>query len=280
MFDWEGYLPRGPGRLHYWELRPTGAPPKGLVAIVHGVGEHSGRHRRLAEFLVDRGYEVLLHDLRGHGRTDGLRGHVDRFEDYTDDLRALVDVRNFPGPAFVLGHSLGGLIAAAFAQSYSNRLTGFILSSPCLKLRVVPPRWKQWLARQLHPVIPHLQLSSWLRPEALAHDRRVVAAYRADPLCFGQVTLQWYMELVRKMAEVNQRASSTTLPALVLQAGDDALVDPEGIRDFFARLGSQDKKLVVYDGAYHEIFNEDCQAQAREEVAAWLDAHSARPCRA
>jgi lysophospholipase len=273
MAQREGFLPRPGGELRHWEVAPEGEP-RALVAVVHGVGEHSGRHRRLAEYLAGRGYAVLLHDLRGHGETCGLRGHVDRFAEYTEDLAALLAHRTFPGRVFVLGHSLGGLIAAAFAQDHPELLAGLVLSSPLLGLKLRTPAWKRALAESLSRVAPRVRLNSGLPPEALAHDPLVAAAYRDDPLCFGQVSLRWYTELVRQMAEARQGAERMSLPVLVLQAGADALVDPEVTRDFSARLGSVDKQLIVYEGAFHELFNEECGPQAFGAVGAWLDAHA------
>lgn len=275
MAEQEGFLARGQGRLHYREVRPSGDSPRALVAVVHGLGEHSGRHQQLADFLVDRGYAVLLHDLRGHGRSFGLRGHVDRFEDYTDDLRALLDQVAFPGPVYVLGHSLGGLIAAAFAETFPGHLAGLILSSPCLQTAVPTPAWKERLAQGLSRITPRLRLASGLPLEKLAHDPQVAVAYRADPLCSRVVSARWYVELARKMAEVRERAGTLTVPTLVMQAGADELVNPGATRDFFAALGAQDKRLMVYAGAYHELFHDDCQEDAREEVAGWLDRHVA-----
>ncbi len=275
MVEREGYVSRHGAQVYWWALYPEGKA-RGFVAIVHGLGEHSGRHRRLAEFLAGRGYEVLLHDLRGHGKTQGgLRGHIDRFYDYTDDLRALIDIRNFRGPNFVIGHSLGGLIAVSHAQSYYCTLTGLVLCSPLLKPKLVLPPWRDWLARHLAGALPYTALSLGLRPESLSHDPEVVRAYRRDRLCSGSVTLQWYVEYLREMDEVNQRAPEITLPILILQAGEDQIVDPEGVRAFFERLRPEDRKLVVYEHAYHEVFNEPaCQDEAYAEVAGWLDAHS------
>lgn len=272
MEEREGFLPRRQEQI-YFKLYEPESHPRGLVALVHGAGEHSGRHAPLAEFLAGRGYAVLLHDLRGHGRSSGLKGHVDRFDDYLDDLKALLDQVPLGGPVFVLGHSLGGLVASAFAARFPESLSGLILSSPLIGLKLVPPSWKVRLAQALGGVLPRLRLASNLPLDKLSHDPEVAPAYRADPYCSGLVSVRWFGEVVRKMAEIRGAAPALTVPALLLLAGDDWLADAGVAQSFFAALGSPDKSLVVYPEAYHEIFNEPCREQAMDKVAAWLDAH-------
>lgn len=274
MSDQEGYLERGGVRLFYQVRLPEAAPARAAVAIVHGLGEHYGRHRKLADFLVDKGYAVIGHDLRGAGRSGGRRGHVDRFGDYLDDLCAVLDATaplRPPGPPFILGQSLGGLIVATLALASPERARGVILCAPALKNRHRPPAWKDTAARFLSRVVPGLRMSTALPLDRLAHDPAVEREYRADPLCYGKASARWYIEFLQAGEEVRRRAPELTLPVLLFQGRADELADPEANREFFAALGSPLKKLVLYDDAYHEVFNDDCAEAARAELAAWLE---------
>jgi lysophospholipase len=278
----DGFLDRGPLQLYWQAMLPGGGQPRATVAVVHGLGEHLGRHLALARFLASEGYAVVLSDLRGAGRSGGRRGHVDRFSDYMGDLKALLDVATsrdglpevgpLPAPVVVYGQSMGGLLALAFALAYPGSVKGVIAASPALGQRLKLPFWKEALAWLLAGLAPGLRLPTGLPLENLAHDPQVAAEYRADPLCFDRGSARWYQELKRTRAEVLAQAATVRRPVLLIQGGADRIVDPELTEAFYARLSTAGSRFLRYEEAFHEVFREACGDAARREVAAWLGA--------
>lgn len=268
----EGYLLLSDqNKLYYrWE-RPDQKVIKTDIVIVHGAGEHLGRHETLAKFLIAKGYSVLRFDLRGAGKSTGLKGHVDRFSDYTTDLLAVIEEFYPNTKPVLLGHSLGGLIAATFAIQHSERISALVLSSPALALSMELPPWKKGLAKVLANLCPTLRMPNGIPLDKLAHDPEVARRYAADPLCYGKASTRWYQELVQTMPFTQANAKKITVPTLLMVGTSDAIVDHDSAQSFYMDLEVEDKKIVVYDGAYHEIFNDDCQEAAREDLAAWLD---------
>jgi alpha-beta hydrolase superfamily lysophospholipase len=263
-------------RIFTRELDPGAEPEKALVVLVHGLGEHSGSHQSLADYLAARGYRVLLSDLRGTGRSDGQRGHVDRFEDFARDIKTLIAERGYDGPLFVLGHSLGGLIALDFTLSYPGSLTGLVLSSPGLGIAMKLPAWKTLLAATLSGVCPRLSQPHGISPAQLTHDTDVLSSYRADPLRCSQTSLRLYTEMVRKMREVSERARELSTPVLLIQGGSDQVVDPGVAKRFFDQINSRDKELAWYDRSLHEVFKDLDGPEASCKLVEWLDRQIAR----
>ena len=244
-----------------------------VIALIHGIGEHSGRYDHVGRRFAGEGYAVFAYDHRGHGRSQGTRGHVDRFEDYLDDVDAflaLVREQNPGKKVFLYGHSMGGLIALGYAEGHPGSLGGVIVTSPCLGLTVKVPPTKAALARVLSSLLPRLALDSGLPLKYLARNQRVGEEYAKDPHVGRKVSTRWYCELVRAMAEVNARAAQLAVPVIILQGGDDHLVSAEQTIRFYEQAGTPDKRLKVYEGFYHEIHNEDDREQVFQDVLAWL----------
>ncbi len=252
------------------------------VVVVHGYGEHGGRYSLLAKPLVEHAFAVHAVDLRGHGRSPGRRGHVDRFTDYVDDTRMLVaDVRReHPGiPLFLIGHSLGGLIAALHAQNGDENLDGLVLSSPFMALRLPISSGKIAAARLLSRLAPACSMSNPLKAADLSHDADVVRAYEADELVHRTATARWGAELLGAQTKALARAPSLRLPLLVQYAGADAVADPGATERLFAAASSPDKTLRRYEDYYHEIYNETGRAAVYADLVAWLHERSARRTR-
>jgi len=256
-------------------LRIWPAEGKGWLGIVHGYGEHCGRYDAFARWLGARGWDVAAFDLRGHGQSRGRRGHIRRFSDYFLDLAAfhaaLTD-RARGRPVFLLGHSLGGLVAARYVQERRQDLAGLILSAPFLGVAMPVPAWKRLTAPILDRIWPSFSAPSGLRATWMSHDPEVVWRYRSDPLMHRVATARWFAEVQRAQAEVARVASRLAVPILVLQAGSDRIADLASTRRFFAAVGSPDKTLEVYGGFYHEVLNEVGKEQPWEAIAVWLDA--------
>ena len=250
--------------------------PKAVLAVAHGLGEHSGRYGNVVELLNPLGYSVWALDHRGHGRSEGKRGHVMRFAEFLEDLGQFLDLVRTKEPAklFLMGHSMGGLIADSFALSRPQGIAGLVSSSAALKLRLEVPKLKAMVGRKLSDLWPGLAMGNGLKPTDLSHDGRVVKAYIEDPLVHDRVTARFFTEFTGQMTWALQHAPDLRMPCLIVHGGDDPIVSPEGSRQFYETCGSADKQLKIYDGFYHESFNEIKKDLPLGDLSAWLDAHA------
>lgn len=244
--------------------------PKASVFIVHGLGEHSGRYGNIINALKD--YNLFLFDLRGHGESGGKRGHVIRFDEYLDDIDAL---RNevkplMRGKSFLLGHSMGGLIVLRYAIYRSEGLAGVAASGPLLGVNVKVPKIKDMLGRVVANVLPGLLMSNEIDTNMLSHDKAVVDAYNSDPLVHSKVSARWYVEMIKAMEDTNANAEKLTIPCLIMHGSSDALTNPRSSRMFFEHAGSKDKTYKLYEGYYHEIFNEVEKQKPLSDLSEWI----------
>ena len=238
------------------------------MIITHGLGEHSGRYANVVGLLLPMGISVWIPDHRGHGRSEGKRGHVLSFHQYLTDLRAMIELAG-EGKAgdckiFLLGHSLGGLIALYYAQRFPETIDGLLVSSPALGMVVEVPAVKKILGTIMSSIWPGLTMGNELEASRISHDENVVNAYINDPLVHDRVSARFFTELMTAMQAVNQQVSAIRNPILMQIAGDDHLVNARAAEHFFEKLAAADKTLHVYQGLYHEIFNE--AAAQREQV--------------
>ncbi len=251
--------------------------PAAVLAVVHGYGEHGGRYRYLVDAVVPLGYAIHVFDLRGHGRSPGVRGHIERFSQYVDDARLFADTvaAEQPGvPLFLLGHSLGGLIATACAEARPDGLAGLILSSPFLRVRLPVSGAKRAAAKVLSLVAPARDIGNSIPAEELSHEPEVVAAYTSDPLNHHVATARWAAEVLAAQSAALSAAGRLRLPLLVLYAGADTIADPAASRELFAAAASADKTLRCYEGYYHELFNEVGRDAVFADLGAWLEARA------
>ncbi|MEI6725168.1 MAG: lysophospholipase [Actinomycetes bacterium] len=252
--------------------------PAAALAVVHGYGEHGGRYRYLVDAMVPLGYAVHVFDLRGHGRSPGVRGHIERFADYVGDAGLFVDAiaAEQPGtPLYLLGHSLGGLIATAYAEERPDGLAGLILSSPFLRLKLPIGGVKRAAAKVLSRVAPTRDIGNSIPADELSHEPEVVAAYTSDPLNHHVATARWAAEALAAQGAALSAAGRLELPLLVMYAGADTIADPAASRELYAAASSADKTLRCYEGYYHELFNEVGRADVFADLAAWLEARLA-----
>ncbi|MBY4638116.1 lysophospholipase [Sphingopyxis sp. XHP0097] len=262
-------------RLHVTRWLPA-APPKAIVLLAHGYAEHAGRYGHVAARLNEAGYAVYAVDHWGHGRSDGTPGFVPRFSAYLDGMRellTLVEV-NHPGtPRLLLGHSMGGLIATLLLIERQDVFAAAALSGPAILPAEPPSRFTVWISRFLSRVFPRLGVLA-LDANGVSRDPAVVAAYSADPLVYtGKIGARLGQEFMDAMAAARAGAPRIALPILLQHGADDRLTAPEGSRFLFDHVASADKRLKLYPGLYHEIFNEPEQAAVLGELVAWLDAH-------
>lgn len=249
--------------------------PKGLVLFVHGLGEHSGRYVELAQVFAKVGLSVVAPDLRGHGRSDGRRGCIRRFDEFGEDLsRLLAVVSDGAGevPRFVLGHSLGGLIAAhwVLSQAEGAVVRAVVISSPALGIAMPVPPLKAALGRTLSKWWPGLTMDNQLIPEQLSRDEAEVRAYVEDPLVHRRVSTRLFTEMMAAMQRVQDGATRWALPLLMVLGGSDKIVSVDAARGFFGRVPIRDKTLKTYAEYFHEPFHEKGREQTMREVADWV----------
>ncbi len=262
-------------RLHEYAWLPDGEP-KAAVVLVHGINEHASRYARLADDLNRHGYAVHAIDLRGHGRSDGPRAMVRAFDLYLDDVQLLlarVAASHSGKPIFLLGHSMGGTIAALLAIERSPNLRGLILSAPAVVIAGgLFPVLRRFaaLASAVWPTLRVVRMGC----RFISRDPAVVEAFRNDPLVYhGRFPVRTGNEILRAAKQVQLDAARLTLPLLVLHGTGDFVTDPRGSRLLIARAGSPDKTLRLYSGLYHEVLSEPERAQVVADLAAWLDGH-------
>jgi alpha-beta hydrolase superfamily lysophospholipase len=260
-----------------------GTPRRGSVLLVHGLGEHSGRYAHVAAALNEIGLDVTAYDQRGHGRSGGPRGGLPHSEALVDDLRQVFDALATEDPAwappFLLGHSMGGAIAARAATAGLVTPRGLILTSPALAATLSPvQRAMALVARRL---IPNRPVANGLPIDVLSHDPAIVAAYKADPAVHDRISARLFDAIIAAGAAARTDASRLRVPTLGLIAGRDRFVDAAGSRAFFAALPKGVGTLHVYDDLYHEVFNEREPDRSRVlgDLRAWLEAQLAATAR-
>jgi alpha-beta hydrolase superfamily lysophospholipase len=230
----------------------------------------------VVDHFVPLGYGVYGLDHLGHGKSEGTRVFVERFEDYTDTLKIYSDmVRQWQPalPIYLVGHSMGGLIGATYLLDHQAELAGAVLSGPCIRTHGDISPVTIALGRLLSVLMPQAGLIG-LEAEGVCRDPAVVEAYVSDPLVHtGKTTARLAAELLKAMDRVAAGAARITLPLLLVQGSDDKLVDPAGTRMLYDTVSSGDKELEVYDGFYHEVFNEPERSRVLGDVERWLEAH-------
>ncbi len=257
-------------QLQHWP-----ADARGSVLIVHGLGEHIGRYAHVAARLNSWGWQVVGYDQRGHGRSDGPRGGLRTDDDLLQDLAAVIDaVRTAqPGPLVLLGHSMGGLVAARFVAgkagaSWPRPVDALVLSSPALDPGMSIPQ--KLLLASLGRLAPNLSLGNGLKPEWISRDAQVVRNYVADPLVHDRVTPRLARFIVDGGQAVAQRAGDWTLPTLLMYAGSDRCVAPAGSAGFAAAAPQAMVAAHEFRPLYHEIFNEPEQDEVFGVLGEWL----------
>ena len=259
---------------YFRRLRTTRLPARGAVMIVHGMGEHSGRYVELAEFLAEKGFHCYVPDLRGFGKSGGKRGCVRRFTDYFGDLEGvhrMIGEWEDGHPPFFLGHSFGGLVVSCFLASKPDvRAKGLVLSSPNFGIAIRVPLWRHALAVVTSRVYPDLTQPNRVDRMTLTHDLPLLQKHASDRLIHDRISARLYAELVSRIRSAGQVAARLSLPTLILQAGDDRVVQRAATERFFAALRSPDKRLEVFEGLYHELLNETSRKAIFDQIAAWL----------
>ncbi len=244
--------------------------PKAIIVIVHGLCEHLGRYDYLTKRFNEFGYGVYRFDNRGHGKSGGEKGYIDDFMFFIDDANVLVDVakKDYPDlPLFMLGHSMGGFIAAGYGVKYPNRLTGQILSGAATILLPI----FEGLKNVDFNADPRVKVPNDLS-SVISRDEEVVKAYDLDPLVLKETNQKLLGEtFVKGPAWLEENIKSYTYPCLILHGDDDRIVIAEASKWLFKEISSKDKELKLYKGFFHEILNEKDKEMVIEDIRVWVD---------
>lgn len=275
----ECWLRGADGALVRFDNRAAGPVARGVCVTVHGMGEHLGKYAEWIAFALERGYHATGHDQRGHGRTPGRRGDF-VFDDLVDDLARCVGVSAdlYPGlPVFVLAHSLGGLVALAYAARGPHpMLAGMAVSGPLLSLAEPVPAWFGWGVRGLARVAPRMPLPRRSDPERLTRDPERVAAMREDALRHRRITPRALLQMETAMETVRRRPEEVDVPLLFLVARADTVVSGADALAFASFVASSDVTVEQYPGAYHELLNDLGRRHVFERVCRWFDERCGR----
>lgn len=258
----------------------TPSEPKAVIIIIHGAGEHSGRYRPVCEQCMKQNIAVVAPDLRGFGQSEGLRGHINTFQEYVDDLHALIEwvsVRFAFLPIFLFGHSLGGLIVIRYSQIYDYETKGVILSAPALALRLnIPSIGKRVLeissrflptlsinSRKWQPIVRRVrQLAPYLPKEKTLH---------YDPHMTTEITPKWLTELLQNGINALTEAALFRYPVLCVYDEKDPVIQPVIIEDFLEKLDVLDKKWLSFNDGFHHILHADYHQTTISDILHWIN---------
>jgi len=247
--------------------------PKAVVVLVHGLGEHINRYRHVAEKFTEAGYALQAFDVRGHGNSNGQRGHTPAYSHLMDDITDFIaDAQGrYPGlPVFLYGHSMGGNQVINFAMQTPHTLKGVIATGPWLKLAFDPPAAQVLLAKFLNNLAPSFSLASGLSQNDLSRDPEVVKKYASDPLVHDKISVRLYTSVYDRGLWALEHAGEHKTPMLLMHGSADKLTSSAASREFARRAGKI-VDLHIWDGFFHEIHNEPEKTEVLQVMVDWMD---------
>jgi alpha-beta hydrolase superfamily lysophospholipase len=249
--------------------------PRGMVVVAHGIGEHGGAYAHLAEAIGPAlGVDFIALDFRGHGRSSGRRGLVRRYEDLVEDLRAAVawaKSRRPDVPLFLLGHSNGGQVVLRLALEGADGVAGVIASNPSIRIAMPVPPGKLKLGKMLLSLAPWITLRAEAPSAWMTRDPAMQQMYRTDNLRHNRISAPLFFGMVEGGEMLLARAGEIRAPILMLIGGQDPVVSPQSNRQFYDRLGSADKTLLLYPKMLHEPINELGREQVFDDLTRWIE---------
>lgn len=246
--------------------------PKAALVLSHGWSEHAGRYHNVAQWFAMNGYQVHALDHRGHGKSDGIRGHVDCWTDYARDLESLrqtieLDVQ------YLLGHSMGGMISVLHLLKYPESFRAVALTGPAMDVSYAVPRIKVWLSKCMSSLAPTLRFKGDVDPAMVCGSEAVVTDYLNDPLNHGKVSARWFVKYLKLIEEVKASVNSISVPLAIWHGEGDSLVEPWVSQNFFESLPGPAKRHQLVEGALHEVLFEDDWEQTASEILDWIALH-------
>ena len=246
---------------------------KGVIIITHGMGEHSMRYLEMVDFYTNEGYTVISFDIRGHGLSEGKRGHTPGYDFLMDDIeRVYTQVKNdYPSlPIFLFGHSMGGNLVLNFLLRKPNSICGAIVTGAYLKLGFEPPRWKIILAKLSSSIWPTLSQPTELELDALSRNKEVIRKYENDELVHDRITSAFFINVHFAGQYVIDHANEIKTPLLVMHGMEDRLTSPKGSQEFASNAG-ENVHLKMWDGLYHELHNEPEKQEIFHYEMEWMN---------
>ena len=262
--------------FYFQGWRPD-TPPKAVVCLVHGLGEHSGRYAHVAAALNDAGYALLGFDLRGHGKSGGPRGHTPSYDALMDDIGRLLDeaTQRYPGkPQFLYGHSLGGNLVLNYALRRKPSINGVIATSPAIRTATPPPGSQITLAKIMNRIRPAMQMANGLALDGLARDPEVIRAYTNDPLVHNKISVHLALEMLQAGEWALAHAAEFPVPLLLVHGTADKLTSAPASQEFAAKVPAGRCTLKLWEGFYHETHNEPEKAEVLAFMIDWLQKHT------
>jgi alpha-beta hydrolase superfamily lysophospholipase len=260
-------------QIYYQSWLPSGEP-RAVLLIVHGLAEHCGRYMNIVNYFVPRGYAVYGLDQIGHGKSEGTRVFVERFEEFITATKTFFDMIQTwqpSKPVFIVGHSMGSLIGAVYLLDYQDELEGAIISGTMVKVPDHVTSNTVTMGKIFSALLPKVGIVG-VEAEHISSDPAVVEAYVNDPLVYiGKSTARLAAEMLKAMQDFPSRASQITLPITIVQGGEDKLVNVNDSQLLYDMVSSTDKTVKVYDGFDHEVFNEPGREMVFEDIYAWLE---------
>lgn len=252
-----------------WEVER----PKATVAVIHGLGEHSGRYGGFARAMSARGFSTFAVDLRGMGRSGGRRGFVNSWAEWVKDAETFlgqIEAHPSAGEVVPVGHSFGGIVLLSGILAEDLQPRRFVLSNPAFKPAVSVPGWKTALGRLTSRLVPTLTMSNEVEPETLSRDPAQVRAYADDPLVHDRITSRLYTEWLGAAADADRRAAELHTPFFLSLGDADRLIDHRAALAFAERAVNAPREVHVWEGRYHEPFNDLGSEEVFDAIAAWL----------
>lgn len=270
MLHKQDYLTASDGVRLFWQAWEPENAVRATVCLVHGLGEHSGRYLHVAQAFTNVGICLHAIDLRGHGLSEGPRGHTPNNAQWLDDISLLLSRAHKGLPRFLYGHSLGGILIVSFGLSRPENLRGVISTGPVFRISAEVPPLKAMLGRLMASIWPTFSQPNGLIPADLSQDPTVVQAYINDPMVHDRISSRCYVDMVAAGEEALERAADFRVPILLMHAEIDRLTDRAATEEFYATAGSSDKTLRIWQGMFHEIHNEPEKERVLEEMIKWI----------
>ena len=269
-FEWKWKSRDG---LELWSRGWKPENPKAVIVLVHGHGEHLARYQHVAEAITASGYAMQAFDVRGHGKSEGQRGHAPGYESLMNDITDFIGdaQKRYPGlPIFLYGHSMGGNQVINYTLRSSQALKGAIVTGPWLRLAFDPPAVQVLVAKLLNNIAPSFSLASGLSQEALSRDPEVVKKYASDPLVHDRISVRLYTGMYGNGLWALDHADDLKIPMLLMHGSADKLTSAPASEEFARKAGSL-VTLRIWDGFFHELHNEPEKADVTQTMLTWLD---------